>query len=140
MAAQSDSAHHIDFEKAAPIVVSDLFKRLRLEDPKIVYEDVYRGKTCTHSKRSGFGAQIRGDSVGRAALSNRVVNALLRAAIYDDGRSFLRQRRCDSKTNAGGRSGYKCNGPRFSPPSKVGFLKLSSGRTATITTPHRYRS
>jgi hypothetical protein len=57
--------------------------------------------------RSSLGAQIRCDSVGRAAVSHSFVYALLRAAIYDDGRSFLRQRRRDSKTNASGRSSHK---------------------------------
>jgi len=61
----------------------------------------------THSTRSSFGAQIRGDSVGRAVVSNRAVNTFLRAAIYDDGHSFLRKCGCDSKTNAGGRSSHK---------------------------------
>jgi hypothetical protein len=111
MAAQSDSAHHIHFEKAAPIVVIDLFKRLGLEDAKIIYEDVYRGKARNHSTRSGFGAQVRSDSVGRAAASNRSVNSLLSAAIYDDRRSFPRQRRGDSQTNAGGRSSHKSRFP-----------------------------
>ena len=75
--------------------------------PRLFTRMSTEGKRALTACAPASGPQIRCDSVGRAAVSRRFVYALLCAAIYDAGRSFLRQRRHDSKTNAGGRSSHK---------------------------------
>src|SRR5439155_8667927 len=106
MAAQPDSAQYVHLEQAAPIVVGDLFKRLRLEDAKIVHQDVDGGETRNDSARPGFGAQVRRDSMSGAAGPHRFVDPLLSAAIYDDRRALLRQRGSDGQANAGSGSSH----------------------------------
>src|SRR5712672_3282109 len=70
MAAQSDSAHDVHFEKAAPIVVIDLFKRLRLEDAKIVYKDVYRFITYRDTQSVVGGASLSTSHLALAPSSS----------------------------------------------------------------------
>src|SRR5258706_38247 len=101
MAAQPDSAQHVHLKEAAPIVVGDLFKRLRFEDAKIVHQDVDAWETRNDSTCACFGAQVRGDSVCGAADLHCLVDSLSRAAVNDDHRALFGQRGSNGQANAG---------------------------------------
>src|ERR1700722_5799155 len=40
---EPDAAHHVDFEESLPIIIRDLYERLRLKNSDVVYEHIYGG-------------------------------------------------------------------------------------------------
>src|SRR3954468_10939775 len=110
MAAQPDTAEHVDLEKPQPVCIFDCFERLRLKDPNIVHEDIHIRKLAdgfTYAvSRTQVGSKTRCGLV-RSQFCERCVNTLLRPAIDDQVRAFVDKRLCDGKSDTCGGAAYQ---------------------------------
>ena len=106
LACQSHAAHDVHVPHVLPAGIGDVEKRLRFERANIVHQDVdirmNAGDDLDSLRRrqvAGGCAELRARIVLRDAR-DRLIHALLRAAVHDHRRSFSRERARDREANA----------------------------------------
>ncbi len=114
VARQADCAHYIDVEETLPFLIGDIKERFGFEDAEIVHQDVGIRHLLEQQCRAFLRTEIGGDALQTsggefvADLRQRLVDALLGAAVHQYRRSGLRQAEGDRQADAGGRTTHDC--------------------------------
>ena len=101
-----DATQHVHLKESPPVVIGNFFKRFRLKDAKIVYQDVHGRKPFDERVGGGGVGQIAGKAFqfrvrnGLANFGERFTHRFLGTAVDDDFRAFARQPGGDGQPDA----------------------------------------
>src|ERR1700722_143184 len=113
VAREPDSAHHIGFEDAGPVLIGNLFERLRFKNPHVVDQDIDSGNgldelraTCRVRNVARDARQIR-FGMRFPNFGDGGVHALLRSAVHDYRGVFGRGCAGRRESDSSGRTRYQ---------------------------------